>query len=401
MAALVQSYPQQSGTVTLLQTRPTSASAIMSSAQLQGGQPYGPGSSQRHSVHGISAGLGGTVVYRGASAPIQPYAFTNTPVLTPAAPWQHARTSRTLSTPVIPTVTSLDPNNNAAGRVRYPASASMTNLPSTAMMTVQQGGSRDDSALPGLCNRRASSSGGPQFPYLGQAQQIVLAPAAAVRISPERYRRVAPRQSDSATPVSSQSGGSVLPSGSGMASVSQFYNPRNVANNQGVTPRHQFNSLPTRPNSFVGTLPEAFDDMQLPRGYVPEDLKRLRRRSMPTLDSAEFSKPLTPLGTKQPAEWSRVDQLAPPRSADKDQKVARTGSSNSAVDKTIINISGRTGSSDSRGSSHSTPASSRSSSVSGAHSYPWADAPSCTGWCRALSNQMAPPGIFSFVFYRR
>jgi hypothetical protein len=391
MAALVQSYPQQAGTVTLLQTRPTSASAMMSTGQIPASQPYSAGASQqRNGSHSMAGGAGGSTGHRGGSTPIQPYAFTSTPSLTPSAQWQQFRSGRTLSTPVVPTVQGLDPTQT--GRSRYPASASMTNLPSTASMGLQTtGGSRDDSALPGPGSRRGSSTGRPQSTYLGPP----LAPAAPIRVSPERYRRPAQRQ-DSSNSASNQNGysqSSAPPSGSGMAAVGAHYNSRSMSDNKIAIPRNQHPSLSNRPNSFIGVLPgtHAFDDMQLYRSSQ-DDLKRLRRRSMPALDSADFTKPLTPL-SKLPEESTRMEQLAPPRSDDKGEKPARTAANNVAFDKTGATAHGRTGSSDSRvSSSRSTGSNSRPSSVS-PDSYPFADASTRSGDAHCPITWHSPPSL--------
>ncbi|KAK3943016.1 hypothetical protein QBC46DRAFT_54129 [Diplogelasinospora grovesii] len=369
MAALVQSYPQQSGTVTMLQTRPTSASGIMSTSQSQSNQQYGHvGSQQRNSIHGVS----GPVMYRGSSTPVQPYAFTSTPSLNQSAQWQQFRTFRTTSTPVVPAAQTFEYGQAAAARPRYATSASMTNLPSTVSTGLQLGaGSRDDSVIPMQGARRGSTTPRPQSAYLaGAPPQPSLAPAAPIRASPERYRRPAPRASDGSTTSSSGSShqsyslGSAQPSGSGMAAVSHIYNARTTPeqNNNMLRPHP---SLLNRPNSFVGSMPGlAADDLQLYRGQSQEELKRFRRRSLPALDSAEFTKSLAipPLDVKQPDESSRREQLAVPNSADKDKRPAARGH-NLGADKGNTSTSHtRTGSSDSRSSHRSTGSSSRPSS---------------------------------------
>ncbi|KAJ2987454.1 hypothetical protein NUW58_g4496 [Xylaria curta] len=81
MAALVQTYSQQSGTVTLLQTRPPSTTGIMS---------------------------GGQTGYRGGTvAPIQPYAFTSTPSLANSGQIPQQGGYRTSSGTTVPTLAQL------------------------------------------------------------------------------------------------------------------------------------------------------------------------------------------------------------------------------------------------------------------------------------------------------
>lgn len=321
----------------MLQTRPSSASGMLQTVPVQSGAPYTSGTSQRNSIHGLPAAVTAPVVYRGGSAPVQPYAFTSTPSLNPTTQWQQTRAHRTSSSPAVPTTQSLDLQQNVA-RSRYSASVSMTNLPSTASARPQVGaGHRDDFALPS--SRRATTA--PRSP---QANGAPLQPgpsqAAPVRAPPERYRRSALRSSDS------QGGNSAPPSGNAG-------NTRNGPDQKVIRQlRPSQPSLSNRPSSFVGTLSgSAVDDLELPRSQSQDEIKRVRRRSMPALDSAGF---LTPPQLKQPEELIR------PKSSDKDSKPAKTGN--------YLNVDragndGRVGSSDSRSSGRS----SRSSSVSPLH----------------------------------
>ena len=74
MAALVQTYSHETGTITMLQARPTSATSRVPSGQQQfGHSPQAP----RAAYHG-NATFGG---YRGSSTPVQQYAFQSTPSL--------------------------------------------------------------------------------------------------------------------------------------------------------------------------------------------------------------------------------------------------------------------------------------------------------------------------------
>ena len=108
MAALVQSYPQQSGTITMLQTRPSSSSGMLPQGQSQS-QSYGGSQGQRNSFYGNSGPIGGQQAYRTNSGPIQPYAFTSTPNYHVSAPRQQNVVSyRTASSPAVPTMQSFD-----------------------------------------------------------------------------------------------------------------------------------------------------------------------------------------------------------------------------------------------------------------------------------------------------
>ncbi|KAK3333110.1 hypothetical protein B0T19DRAFT_353421 [Cercophora scortea] len=362
MAALVQGYPRQSGTVTMLQTRPTSASGIMSSQNHPSHQQYGHGlPQQRNSIHGLPSGAGAPVAYRGNSGPVQPYAFTATPSLNPAAQWQQFRTTyRTTSTPAVPGVQSFDYGQPSAGRPRYSASVSMTNLPSTAIIPSQTGGgSRDDSMLSVSSSRRTAAAPRPQSAHITTesfSQAGLPASAGPTRVSPERYRRPAPRAPESAVsslqshgPVSPQPSGAGIPAG-GMPSGSRGPPDQTL--------RPAQTSLANRPNSVAGPMSgSAVDDIELSRAPTQDGMQRFRRRSMPALDSAGFSKPLTPPAVEQPEESSRLDQAAPRKLTDSENKAVRTNN-NLAVDRGIAPAHARAGSSDSRSSSRSAGSSS-------------------------------------------
>ena len=343
MAALVQSYPQQSGTVTMLQTRSTSS-------QGQSGQQYGGLPQQRNGYHAVP---GAPLVYRGSSAPIQPYAFTSTPSLNPSAQWQQFSAYRTSSTPAVPTMQSFDGNNgnNGSGRSRYPASASMSNLPiiqSSASLATS--GSRDDSSLPPM-GRRVTPAPRPQSSYMASSStQLAFPPpqAAPARPSPERYRRPQPRSAEAPVMGQQTYHQSAMPSGSGMATVNHLYN----------TPRKLSPSLPNRPNSYYGNVPgSAVDDISLHR-QQSQEAKRIRRRSMPALDSADYPNPLTPPDLRQPEESSRLGQLTPPETTDKEQiKTARIVSISAAGANAMHARNGSSESLVSSRSSHSRPSS--------------------------------------------
>lgn len=346
MAALVQAYPQQSSTVTMIQTRTGSGSGMVP-AQPQPNQQYGA-QQQRGSFHGVSSTSTSSMPYRGAAAPIQPYAFTSTPNLAPTGQWQQPYpTFRASSSSAVPTVQTLDPNN-AYPRNRHATNASMPNLP----MNISPGGSRDDCALPPPGTRRGSGTPRPQSAYFASSTvQTSFASAAPAKNQPDRYRRPAVRASDSAASVQ-HSGGSAAPSGSGMASVSHLYNPLSSATRD----RRPSPSNTARPNSLHTKVTGSVDDMQLYR--TQEDSKRIRRRSMPALDAHESPRSLAALDVKK-AEKSSVDHATSKNGSDKDQvKTARLVTVHSPSKAT----SGRNGSSESLVSSRSS--NSRPSSVS-------------------------------------
>ncbi|KAI0552942.1 hypothetical protein F4679DRAFT_30487 [Xylaria curta] len=263
MAALVQTYPQQSGTVTLLQTRSPSATGIMpGTSQGHSSQTYG--NHQRHGYHGSSGSVGGQAGYRsGTVAPIQPYAFTSTPSLANGAQMSQHGGYRTSSGTTVPT-------------------------------------------LPQLVDPRMQSSTTTARPLLnGTSNQPTFAQVAAAKASPERYRRPAPRHTDSSPPVvqSQQVQSSVGPSGSGMPATAQLYNPRPMPRSQGM--------ISNRPQSASGPLAGvAMDDMHIYRHPNDDESKRYRRRSIHSINSSDYFNAPTPQNFNRMAEPSQPDGVS-------------------------------------------------------------------------------------------
>ncbi|KAI1340544.1 hypothetical protein F5Y15DRAFT_42728 [Xylariaceae sp. FL0016] len=284
MAALVQTYPQQSGTVTLLQMRPSSATGIMpAGSQTHPSQAY-MGNQQRNSIHGLSGSVGGQG-YRGSSAPVQPYAFTSTPSLANGGQWQAPQ----------------------YGGYRM---SSGTTVPTMQQMT----------------DARAQTGSTPRPQLNGANNQLTFAQVVAAKASPERYRRPAPRHTDSSPAISTaqqtQLQSSATPSGSGMATVVHLYNPRAMPDRQNVIQRNTPVML-NRPHSAYGSM--AVDDMQLHRLTSEEEAKRFRRRSIHSINSSDYPKPLTPQDFKQAGDSFRVEAMTSSKKqsgAEMDQKPA-------------------------------------------------------------------------------
>ncbi|OTB08327.1 hypothetical protein M426DRAFT_182332 [Hypoxylon sp. CI-4A] len=361
MAALVQTYPQQSGTVTLLQTRPSSSSGMMPAPSGQQPNQAYMGNQQRNNYHHLSGSVGGgQTVYRGnTSAPVQPYAFTATPNLANGGQWQQYGAYRSSSS--VPGMQASDPNVSA--RSRYPSGSNTSgNLNSQPAPVISQ----DDS--------RTTSASGPRpqlAPLNLSSNQPTFAQVAASKATPERYRRPSPRYTDSSPSVMQLPQGSAMPSGSGMATVVHLYNPRAIPDRKAGIPNSRNPvTVANRPHSAYGTM----DDMQLYRHPTEDEAKRFRRRSIHSINSTDYPNPLTPQEFKKAEEKFRTEALAAPRTqagSEKDQKnVARNGPGLSAtgpVEKNKMHvINGSSESLVSSGSSNSRPSSSanRSSNTS-------------------------------------
>lgn len=298
MAALVQSYPQQSSTVTMLQTRPSSASGILQTgSQSQSHHPY-PSSHhmQRNSFHGMNSGMGMSS-YRGQTvAPIAPYAFTSTPNL--ALPGQrnqvpHLRQDlRTSSAPSIPTFES----GLGGNRSRYPPkpSVSTTSSSSSDLSSLShKSGSRDDSAILGTA-RVVSGTARPHSTIITSSP--ALSPqglSSPVKPSPDRYRRPNNRRSESSTeqPLPPQTSISTA----SIPNVIQFYGNKSQQSAPSQASQSLSNfQVPQFSRSPAGFTPGvAADDMLLSRHAPQDPAKRYRRRSIHTIDTGEFGGPMS------------------------------------------------------------------------------------------------------------
>jgi hypothetical protein len=242
MAALVQTYPQQTATVTMLQTRPASSTGMIPNTQGQNGHQYaGTSQTPRYAAPSPTG-------YRGSSAPVQQYAFTSTPTLNHAQTWQPQQTqpSRTYN-----------PNANYGGRQ---FSSSGTNMQYNGM-GVGQTGARDDSAIPQ--RRNVVPAPRPHSAFLAGPTQPA-SPTSQSKAAPDRYRRsLAPQQNQHG-----RSQSTAVPVNAGMPTANQLYNGPNPSRS----------AIPNRPNSFYNAMPGmSAEDMQFAH---MEDPNRSRRRSV-------------------------------------------------------------------------------------------------------------------------
>ena len=304
MAALVQSYPQQSSTVTMLQTRPSSASGILQTSQSQSHHQYPANSSQmqRNSFHGMNSGM--TVSnYRGhtAVAPIAPYAFTSTPGLAmpgqrgPTGPGPHLRSDqRTSSAPTVPSFQK-PASGNITSRSRYPAapSVSTTSSSSSDLSSLSQiSGARDDSAIPST-TRVSSGAPRPHSSVITSTSSMSLAPPAIsspVKSSPDRYRRPNNRRAESSSNGQQPNTQQSTMASAAMPSVMQFYGN----NTQQAAPTSSYQGFNLQMPQFLkqhgssAPLGVTADDMQLYRHTSQDQAKRYRRRSIHTIDAGDY-----------------------------------------------------------------------------------------------------------------
>ncbi|KAG0651796.1 bni4 [Hyphodiscus hymeniophilus] len=299
MAALVQSYPQQSSTVTMLQTRPSSASGILQTSSQAPHHQYSPNPAQRNSIHGMSNGMS-ISNYRGhtAVAPIAPYAFTSTPSLaTPGLRTQGPYLRPDQRTSSAPTVATFQQEGGSGGsRSRYPAAASVSTSSSSSSSDLsslgQKSGSRDDSGIAGTTrvpsgNPRPHSTMTTSFTSPNLTSPATTSP---VKAAPDRYRRPNNRRAESST-NGQQSNAQPASVASGMPNVMQFYGNTAQQTTAPVLPFQDFNLQMPQFSSSTESPPvgAAADDMVLNRHAGQDQAKRYRRRSIHTIDVGDYT----------------------------------------------------------------------------------------------------------------
>lgn len=364
MAALVQSFPSPTSTLTMLQTRPTSSDAFQNGSQSQQHQRNSqmPRNIYNTSVGGMAAGN-----YRGHTSisPVVPYAFTSTPVIPNTNPLRQHPTApmlrqenRTTSAPAIPFAQqATSPSPTSSTRHRLQPSPSLPLDLSTFPLS-QQSGSKDDASLPSVTKQnspRPVSSIDLNTPSLPTPATY----ANAAKPSPDRYRRNHRRVEQGGTQSSStlSQGGSALPSGSGMATVGHLYsNPLQSSSTPTLTsyPAFRGTQSPSQNVNDVSSGPTvrllSADDMSLPRQSSVEQAKRYRRRSISSLEVKEHTgqtsdiKAQTPAQQKtytaaltSPVPQDRIDVQVP-------STLQRSPSSHGRNDSTGSTSSGRTNS---------------------------------------------------------
>lgn len=266
MAALVQTLPVQTATITML-GRPSSAGGY--SPQNTGAYP--PQSSQAQSRHfqanrynNLSA-----TGYRGLppTGPVAPYAFTSTPQLANAkyrpAP---ASTGRSISAPKV-------------SQVSQPSSQPT----SPTMLPQIDAGSRLSIGLPIIPTTGS---------FMGPSQSPVTA-----KPSPDRYRRVGKRLEGESGPNRAATA-SALPSGSGMAAVGSLYShPSQSSSTPSLSSQTSYRGSTYAPS---GSKNSSADDLQLGRNQTQDLAARYRRRSLGNIETAGLIHSADPQETSSP-----------------------------------------------------------------------------------------------------
>ncbi|KAE8371182.1 hypothetical protein BDV26DRAFT_299026 [Aspergillus bertholletiae] len=195
MAALVQTIPQQSGTVSVLQTRPSSSSGAFTPSQ-SSQQQNSRNSTMSWNSYNTASGSGS---YRVGHQVVAPYAFTSTPNLSSSTnmsnrqSWSpHLRAEhRTSSAPSAPQLPPSPAHPGVNSRfANHPAAGSVST--SSSNSSIQSYASKDDTAIP----RQSRSSESPlrplstiNLPSPPSPNFMNISSPTVSRPSPDRYRR--------------------------------------------------------------------------------------------------------------------------------------------------------------------------------------------------------------------
>ncbi|QKX61743.1 uncharacterized protein TRUGW13939_08899 [Talaromyces rugulosus] len=258
MAALVQTIPQQNGTVTLLQTRPSSASghsSFVSASQVS--QP------QFNRGHAMSFSSYNGVNTSGPNrASVAPYAFTSTPGLVAAAGNAPQRQPQTYASAVTQNGAPQHLSHFAAGSV---SSSSTSSNSSSRPSYISQ----DDSILSSR-RRQADTAPRPlstvnlpsQSPFLNLSSP---ATTKTTKPSPDRYRR-GKRSQDTNTAQPAVA----------IPTRSSSYDPAAATTI----------SQPSRPTIAGHVRVPSADDTRVEKPTNPDIANRYRRRSWASIDAA-------------------------------------------------------------------------------------------------------------------
>ncbi|KAE8367309.1 hypothetical protein BDV27DRAFT_76355 [Aspergillus caelatus] len=285
MAALVQTIPQQSGTVSVLQTRPSSSSGAFTPSQSSQQQNSRNSTMSWNSYNTV----GGSGSYRVGHQVVAPYAFTSTPNLSNSTnmsnrqSWSpHLRPEhRTSSAPSAP---QLSPSPAYAGVnsrfANHPAAGSVST--SSSNSSVQSYMSKDDTAIPSRQPRGGEPPLRPlstiNLPSPPSPNFMNISSPTVARPSPDRYRR-GTRRPDGAgasqpavTPANAPVSGRLPPTTDDHLSQSSTASgSKGPAQDTSRKPGHN-------------RAPSADDSSRTEK--QPELAKRYRRRSWGNMDNA-------------------------------------------------------------------------------------------------------------------
>ena len=366
---MVQSFPQPTSTMIMLQTRPSSSEAFQTRSQ---GQQHQHNPQMPRNIYNTSVGGMTTGNYRGqtSTSPVAPFAFQATSVLQngpnplrqhPTAPPHPRLENRTASAPSLPvTLSGSQQNSTAAGRPRPPPANSVS---TPNIFPSQQQIAKDDISAFSALNSKQPNSRPLSTLELNPPSLQPASYATVAKSSPDRYRRnhrraetTGPLQLNASTPA-----GSAMPSGSGMATVGHLYTHPLQSSSSPSLSTYRGTQAPSSPiPTDYNTSPQprlaSKDDssLQKERSSSSDLAKRYRRRSISSLEARDFT--LAEAAPQQPSQPKTYAAMlaapAPgPQSAQPERKEIRAPA---AVERPT-SAHGRNGSNESSHSGRSGP----------------------------------------------
>ena len=376
MAAMVQSFPSPTSTMTMLQTRPSSSEAFQNGSQ---GQQHQRNSQMPRNIYNTSVGGMAAGNYRGhtSTSPVSPYGFSSPSILPngsnplrqhPTALQPPRLENRTASAPSVPLAQQgSQQSSSITNRPRPP----VVNTSSIQLSAPNSNNPRQQPLSDG--NTSSLTSGPPQLASRPLSTADISLPplqtasyATVAKSSPDRYRRNHRRAETSGAVITSSQnqGGSAMPSGSGMATVGHLYNhPTQTSSTPTLTSYPSYRGTQTGPSPIVndyspGIQPRlaSKDDLNLQRErQAPTDLaKRYRRRSISSMEAKDFAIPLSEAGP--PQQQGPTKSYAAMLAGPSPQERKEVWTSPAAERPTSSH--GRSGSNESSGSAPSVPKSS-------------------------------------------
>lgn len=276
----------------------------MSTNQSHGNHSYNVGSSQApRSVYNSNGSAG----YRGSPASGQSFAFSSTPNLSQTLSWQQYGAYRTASSPTVPSSQAYD-----SGMTYRPAmqpSPSVNQMGYSNSFGMSYGGSRDDSVL--TPSRSITPTARPQS-YLSVSTQPSFS-SSTKQSGPDRYRRTNAVQPSH----HNRSQSSTLPPSPSMGPPSQAFQANR---------RYSASNLTANPG--LATV-SSMDDLQHYRRTGQEDAMRMRRRSVHTIETPEYTNTRPISRDSADAKQARLVQTNTHSRNGSSESVASTRSSHS------------------------------------------------------------------------
>lgn len=322
MAAMVQSFPSPTSTMTMLQTRPSSSEAFQNGSQ---GQQHQRNSQMPRNIYNTSVGGMAAGSYRGhtSTSPVSPYGFSNPSILPnnsnplrqhPTAAPPPRLENRTVSAPSVPLAQHATQQSPSVSNRPRPPTIITTSTPLNAPdnNTSRQQTLSDSTTSAAAASFPAHLASRPlSTADLSLPPVQTVSYATVAKSSPDRYRRNHRRAETSGILVTSNQGqgGSAMPSGSGMATVGHLYtHPTQTSSTPSLTSYPSYRGAQmASPQTMNDLNPSAQprlaskDDMNLQRErQASADLaKRYRRRSISSMEAKDFAIPPSEAGPAQ------------------------------------------------------------------------------------------------------